>query len=60
MQEKAYNSEMVRDTAKDKCNAASKVSSNFLSEEYRQSFQINRRAFRLVPPYGGLLVPAAS
>ena len=42
MQERACNSEMVRDTAKDKCTAASKASSNF--------------AFRLVPPYGGLLV----
>ena len=47
---------MVRYTAKDKCTAASKAYSDFSSEEYRQSFRIKRRAFRLVPPNGGLLV----
>ena len=31
MQKKAYNSEMVRDTAKDKCAAASKAYSNLSS-----------------------------
>ena len=40
MQIKAYNSEIVRDTAKDKCTAASKASLNFSSEEYRQSCRI--------------------
>ena len=54
--EKVYNSEMVRNTTKDKCTAASKASSYFSSEEYRQSVRIKRVAFRLVPPYGGLLV----
>ena len=37
------NTEMARDTAKDKCTAASKVSSNFSREEYRHSFRIKRR-----------------
>ena len=41
MQKKAYNSEMVRDAAKD--TSASKTSSNFWSEEYRQSFRIKWR-----------------
>ena len=59
MQKKVYNSEMVQDTAKDKCTAAPKAYSNFSSEEYRQSFRIKRRTFRLVPPNGGLLVEIA-
>ena len=44
-----YYSEMVRDTAKDKCTVASKASSNFLSEEYRHSFQIERRGVSPTP-----------
>ena len=55
MQRKAYNSEMVRDTAKYKCIAASTASSSFSSEEYWQSFRIKWRAFRLAH-LGGLLV----
>ena len=43
MQKKAYKSEMVRDTAKDKCTAASKAYSNLSSEEYRQRFRIKLR-----------------
>ena len=43
MQKKAYNSEIVRYTAKDKCTAASKASSNFANEQYRQSFRSKRR-----------------
>ena len=46
----------MRDTAKDKCTAAQKASSNLSSEEYQQSFLIKRRVFRLVAPNGGLLV----
>ena len=34
---------MVRDTAKDKCTAASKGSSNLQSEEYWQSFKFKKR-----------------
>ena len=56
MQQKANKSEMVRDTVKNKCTAAAKASSNFSSEEYRQSFRIKRCAFRLVPPNGAILV----
>ena len=56
MQKKASNSEMVRDTAKDKCTTASNASSNFSSEEYRSVFEISGVAFRLVSHYGGLLV----
>ena len=40
-----------------KSNAVSRVSSNFSSEEYRHRFRIKSGvAFRLAPPYGGLLV----
>ena len=49
MQKKAYNSEMVRDTALDKCTAAAKESSNFSSEEYGQSFLIKWRSVSLRP-----------
>ena len=56
MPKKAFCSEMVRDMAKNKCTGASKASPNFSSEEYRQSFRIKRRAFRLVAPNGGLLI----
>ena len=56
MPRKAYNAEMVRDAAKDKYNAAFKASSNFSSEEYRSVYELSGVAFRLVPPYGGLLV----
>ena len=48
---KAYNSEMVRDTAIDKCTVALKASSNFSTV-----FELSGVAFRIVPPYGGLLV----
>ena len=49
MPKKAYNSEILRDTAKDKCTAASGASSNFSSEEYRHSFQIKRRGVSPCP-----------
>ena len=34
----------------------SKASANFSSEENRQRLRINGVAFRLAPPYGGLIV----
>ena len=45
---------------KSEVSSKEKASSNFSSEEYRQSIEIKWRAFRLVPPYGGLLVSTAS
>ena len=42
MQKRAHTSEMVRDTAKETCTAASKASPNFSREEYRQSFAAQR------------------
>ena len=53
MQEKAYNSKMMLDTAFDKCTAPSKASSHFFSEEYRQSFSflIKRRGLSSSPTW---------
>ena len=58
MQKRVYKSEMVQDTTKDKCmpTAAAKASSNLSSGEYRQSFRIKRRAFRLVHMMVGFLL----
>ena len=48
MQKKAYK-EMLRDTAKDKCTAASNASSKFSSEEYRHSCRTKRRGVSRSP-----------
>ena len=58
MQKNAYKSEMVWDTARDKCTAeseASSNSSNFSSEEYQQSFRIKWHAFCLAHLMVGVL-----
>ena len=57
LQKKAYNSEKVRDTAKDKCTAANKGVFKFLEVNNIGSvFELSSMAFRVVPPYGRLLV----
>ena len=47
---------MVQDTAKDKCTAASKRLQISRVKNICRVFELSRVAFRLVPPYGGLLV----
>ena len=39
-----------------KSSAVSKTSSNFLSEDIGNVFDLSGVAFRLAPPYGGILV----
>ena len=56
MQKTAYNSEMVRDTAKDKCTATKRRLQISPVRNVGRVFELSGVVFRLIPPYGGLLV----